>query len=136
MRSLWPPPSQRGRAGLLSSKKEARMATVPSPAVAAAREKVRKVAPKLIDLTEKVVFGDVWERPGLSKRDRSLITVAALMSTYRPEQLRVHIARALENGVTREEIGELITHLAFYSGWPTAMTAATIAKSVFDEQQQ
>src|SRR5215813_1255704 len=118
-----------------STNKEGFMATVPSPAVAAAREKVRKVAPKLIDLTEKVVFGDVWERPGLSKRDRSLITVAALMSTYRPEQLRVHIARALENGVTKEELGELITHLAFYSGWPTAMTAATIAKSVFDGQE-
>ena len=110
------------------------MATVPSPAVAAAREKVRKVAPKLIDLTEKVVFGDVWERPGLSKRDRSLITVAALMATYRPEQLRVHLSRALENGVTKEELGELITHLAFYSGWPTAMTAATIAQDVFEQQ--
>lgn len=112
------------------------MATKPTAAVAAAREKVRSVAPKLIDLTEKVVFGDVWERPGLSKRDRSLITVAALMSTYRPEQLRVHIERALTNGVTKEELGELFTHLAFYSGWPTAMTAATIAKSVFDEQLQ
>jgi 4-carboxymuconolactone decarboxylase len=111
------------------------MATTPSPSVAAAREKARKVAPKLIDLTEKVVFGDVWERPGLSKRDRSLITVATLMATYRPEQLRVHIARALENGVTKEELGELITHLAFYSGWPTAMTAATIAHDVFDGQK-
>ena len=110
------------------------MATTPTPAVAAAREKVRKVAPKLIDLTEKVVFGDVWERPILSKRDRSLITVAALMSTYRPEQLRVHLERALTNGVTKEEIGELITHLAFYSGWPTAMTAASLAKDVFDAQ--
>jgi len=110
------------------------MATVPSPAVAAAREKVRKVAPKLIDLTEKVVFGDVWERPGLSKRDRSLITVAALMSTYRPEQLRVHIARALENGVTKEELGEVFTHLAFYSGWPTAMTAATIAQDILEQK--
>jgi 4-carboxymuconolactone decarboxylase len=110
------------------------MATVPSPTVAAAREKVRKVAPKLIDLTEKVVFGDVWERPGLSKRDRSLITVAALTATYRPEQLRVHIARALENGVTKDELGELFTHLAFYSGWPTAMTAATVASDVFEQK--
>jgi 4-carboxymuconolactone decarboxylase len=118
-----------------AKKKEESMATTPSPAVAAAREKARKVAPKLIDLTEKVVFGDVWERPGLSKRDRSLITVAALMATYRPEQLRVHIARALENGVTKDELGELITHLAFYSGWPTAMTAATVAHDVFDGQK-
>ncbi len=104
-----------------------------SSSVATAREKARKVAPKLIDLTENVLFGDVWERPGLSKRDRSLITVASLMSTYRPEQLRVHLQRALDNGVTKEEIGELITHLAFYSGWPTAMTAATIANDVFDK---
>lgn len=110
------------------------MAT-PSSAVTAAREKARAVAPKLIDLTEKVLFGDVWERPGLSKRDRSLITVAALLSTYRPEQLRVHLQRALDNGVTQEEIGELITHLAFYSGWPTAMTAATIAHDVFTKQE-
>src|SRR5215204_1099356 len=117
----------------MSNRRET-MATA-SSSVQAAREKVRTVAPKLIDLTEKVLFGDVWERPGLSKRDRSLITVAALMSTYRPEQLRVHIERALANGVTKEELGELITHLAFYSGWPTAMTAATITKSVFDEQQ-
>lgn len=100
--------------------------------VSAAREKARKVAPKLIELSEKVVYGDVWERSGLSKRDRSLITVASLMSMYRPEQLRLHLQRALDNGVTQEEIGELITHLAFYSGWPTAMTAATIANDVFD----
>ncbi|MEW6296936.1 MAG: carboxymuconolactone decarboxylase family protein [Thermodesulfobacteriota bacterium] len=112
------------------------MATTASPAVAAAREKARAVSPKLIDLTEKVLFGDVWERPGLSKRDRSLITVATLMATYRPEQLRVHIARALENGVTREELGELITHVAFYAGWPAAMTAATIAHDVFGGQQE
>jgi 4-carboxymuconolactone decarboxylase len=108
------------------------MATIPSPAASAAREKARKVAPKLIDLTEKVLFEDVWERPGLSKRDRSLITVAALTATYRPEQLRVHLARALENGVTKEELGELITHVAFYSGWPAAMTAATVAHDVFE----
>jgi 4-carboxymuconolactone decarboxylase len=82
-----------------------------------------------------VVYGDVWERPGLSKRDRSLITVAALTAMYRGDQLRGHIERALANGVTREEIGELITHIAFYSGWPTAMTAARIAKGVFDQQK-
>ena len=110
------------------------MAT-PSSATAAVREKVRTVAPKLIDLTEKVLFGDVWERPGLSKRDRSLITVAALTALCRPDQLRGHIDRALGNGVTKDEISELITHLAFYSGWPTAMTAALIAKDVFDGQQ-
>jgi 4-carboxymuconolactone decarboxylase len=99
------------------------------------RDRVRPVVPKLIDLTEKVLFGDVWERPGLSKRDRSLITVATLMATYRPEQLHGHIGRALTNGVTKEEIGELITHLAFSAGWPAAMTAANVARTVFDEQK-
>ena len=103
---------------------------MPNAPVASMREKARKVAPKLIDLTEKVLFGDVWERPGLSKRDRSLITVAALMSTYRPEQLRPHLQRALDNGVTRTHH----YHLAFYSGWPTAMTAAGIANDVFERQ--
>ena len=98
----------------------------------AVRHAVRK---KLIDLTEKVLFGDVWERPGLSKRDRSLITVATLIALYRPGQLRGHIGRALTNGVTKDEIGEIITHLAFYSGWPTAMSAAGIARSVFEEQK-
>ena len=97
----------------------------PTPSTpTSARDEVRKVAPKLIELTEKVLYGDVWERPGLSKRDRSLITVAALIAMYRTDQLKGHIERALANGVTHEEIGELITHLAFYAGWPGAMSAA------------
>jgi 4-carboxymuconolactone decarboxylase len=98
-----------------------------------ARDRLRNVAPKLIDLTEKVVFGDVWERPGLSKRDRSLITVAALVALYRTDQLRGHLQRALYNGVTKDEIIEIITHLAFYSGWPNAMNAAALAKEVFEQ---
>ena len=102
------------------------------PAASSARNEVRPIVPKLIELTETVVYGDVWERPGLSKRDRSLITVAALTAMYRGDQLRGHIERALTNGVTREEIGEVITHMALYSGWPTAMTAARIAKGVFE----
>lgn len=108
---------------------------MPTPSSSDPREALRAVAPKLADLADRVVFGDVWERPGLSKRDRSLITVAALTALYRPEQLRGHIGRALTNGVTKDEISELITHLAFYSGFPTAVTAASIAKSVFDEQK-
>lgn len=100
-----------------------------------ARDKVRTLAPKLIDLTEKVLFGDVWERPGLSKRDRSLITVATLVALNRSEQLRGHLERALNNGVTKDEIVELITHLAFYSGWPTAMSAALLAKEVFEQRR-
>src|SRR5438046_9937023 len=92
-------------------------------------------APKLVQLTDDVLFGDVWERKQLSKRDRSLITVAALVALYRPDQLRGHLWRALENGVTREEIGEVITHLAFYAGWPNAGTAALIAKEDFEERK-
>jgi 4-carboxymuconolactone decarboxylase len=107
---------------------------MPAP-ITSARDEVRPVVPKLIELSEKVLYGDVWERPGLSKRDRSLITVAALTAMYRGDQLKGHLERALTNGVTREEIGEVITHIAFYSGWPTAMTAARIAKGVFDQQK-
>ncbi len=106
-----------------------------SSSVAETLAKVRAVAPKLIELAEEVAFGDVWERPGLSKRDRSLITVAVLLATYRPEQLRGHLQRALDNGVTQDEIGELITHLAFYSGWPASVTAAGIAHEVFNPPQ-
>src|SRR5229473_3013595 len=116
-----------------SPRKEQTLSTQPS--VSTARDVVRQVAPKLIDLSEKVLFGDVWERPGLSKRDRSLITVAALTAMYRTDQLKGHIERALANGVTRGEISEVITHMAFYAGWPTAMTAARIAKGVFEEKK-
>jgi 4-carboxymuconolactone decarboxylase len=102
----------------------------------ATREKVRATVPKLIELTEKVLFGDVWERPALSKRDRSLITCAALVALNRTEQLKGHIERALDNGVTPEEIGELITHLAFYGGWPVAMSGAIVAKDVFEQHKR
>ena len=100
----------------------------------APRSAMQEVAPALADYTANVLFGDVWERPGLSKRDRSLITVANLIALYRTEQLPGHIRRALDNGVTKEEIGEIITHVAFYAGWPTAASAARIAKEVFDGQ--
>ena len=98
------------------------------------RSVMAEISPKLAEITEEVLFGDVWERPGLSKRDRSLITITALIALYRTDQLRGHIGRALDNGVTKEEIGEIITHVAFYAGWPTAASAARIAKGVFDEQ--
>jgi 4-carboxymuconolactone decarboxylase len=87
-------------------------------------------APKFADLTDNVLFADVWERPGLSKRDRSLATVAALVAMNRPDQLRFHLVRARENGVTQEELVETITHLAFYAGWPSAYSAMTVAKEV------
>src|SRR5512134_423849 len=94
-------------------------------------DQVRDFAPKLMELTDEVLFGDVWERPGLSKRDRSLITVAALVALYRTRELPGHLGRALTNGVTRDELVELITHLAFYAGWPCAMSAMVAAKEVF-----
>ncbi|MGC1523951.1 MAG: carboxymuconolactone decarboxylase family protein [Steroidobacteraceae bacterium] len=89
------------------------------------------IAPALADYSERVLFGDVWKRPDLSPRDRSLVTVSALVALYRTNELPFHLKRALDNGVSREELIELITHLAFYSGWPTAHTAVTIAKQVF-----
>jgi 4-carboxymuconolactone decarboxylase len=104
------------------------MAQQPKPT---ALELIGEVAPKLRDLTEQVLFGDIWERPGLSKRDRSLITVSALLALNRTEQLPFHLERAIANGVTRDELIELMTHLAFYSGWPTAVSAVMIAKDVF-----
>ena len=91
------------------------------------------LAPALAGYTEDILFGEVWERPGLSKRDRSLITVATLVALYRTNELPHHLTRALDNGVTRDELIELITHLAFYAGWPTANTAVTIARGVFEE---
>ncbi len=98
-----------------------------------ARQAFGDVAPALAEITDKVLFGDVWTRPGLSPRDRCLITVASLISLYRINELPFHLKRAIENGVTREEIIEVITHLAFYSGWPTASTALSIARRVFEE---
>jgi 4-carboxymuconolactone decarboxylase len=95
-----------------------------------AREAVRDIVPGLVDLSQRVLFGEVWERPGLSKRDRSLITCATLIALGREKQLVGHLQRALDNGVTKDEIGEIITHLAFYAGWPAAMTAALVAKDV------
>jgi len=99
----------------------------------AARDRVRDTVPKLIEVTENVLFGDIWERPGLSKRDRSLITCAVLVATYRPEQLRGHLERALINGLTKDEISEMITHVAFYGGWPAAMSGANVAKEIFEK---
>ena len=98
------------------------------------RTAMQEVAPKLAEITAATLFGDVWERPGLSKRDRSLITVATLIALYRTGQLPGHINRALDNGVTKEEIGELVTHIAFYAGVPTAPQAAGIIKEVFDSR--
>ena len=88
----------------------------------------------MAELTDNVLYGDVWERPELSKRDRSLVTVAALIALHRPDQLRSHFLRARENGVTQQELVETITHLAFYAGWPNAVTAIAVAKDVFEKK--
>ncbi len=93
------------------------------------------INPTLDDITGRVLFGEVWERPELSKRDRSLITVAALIAGYRTNELPFHLGRAIENGVTREELMEAITHLAFYAGWPAANTAVVIARQVLDDNK-
>jgi 4-carboxymuconolactone decarboxylase len=90
-------------------------------------------APKLVSLTDDVLFGDVWRRPELAPRDRSLITVATLITGGNTEQLRAHLAIAKENGLTETELKEAIIHLAFYAGWPRAMSAVGVAKQVFND---
>ena len=111
-------------------------AQAPAPPASQSRAQalMGDIKPKLAELTDNVLFGDIWERPGLSKRDRSLITVAALVALNRPDQLKTHTERALANGVTRKEIGEAITHLAFYAGWPSAMSATAVAREVFQKK--
>ena len=99
--------------------------------VSAAQKLMGDFDPKLAELTDKVLYGDVWERPGLSKRDRSLITVAAMIALDRPDQLRSHLKRARDNGVTKDEVVEMITHLAFYAGWPNAVSAVAAAREVY-----
>lgn len=88
------------------------------------------IAPKFAELTDEVLFGDVWERPELSKRDRSLVTCAILVATGKVDQMNTHFPRAIANGVTREELIEMITHAAFYAGWPAAVSAALRAKEL------
>lgn len=107
-----------------------RKGTASSVQPSRAQQLMGDFAPKLAELTDSVLYGDIWERPGLSKRDRSLATVSALMALNRPDQLRSHLALAIQNGLTREELAEAITHLAFYSGWPSAVSAVSVAKEV------
>ena len=100
-----------------------------------AQETFGEVAPKLAQLSDDVLFGDVWERPQLSKRDRSMITCAALIATGRAEQMTTHFPRAITHGVTKEELVEMITHLAFYTGWPCSVSAVMRVKELFDTKK-
>jgi 4-carboxymuconolactone decarboxylase len=95
------------------------------------RRTIGDIAPKLAEITDDVLFEDVWNRPGLAARDRSLVTCAVLLAGGDFDQLKFHLGRAKENGVTETELVEAITHLAFYAGWPKAMSALAVAKQVF-----
>ena len=111
-------------------------AAAPSGQPTPAQRLIGDFSPKLVQLTDDVLFGDVWARPQLSPRDRSLVTISALIAMNRPDQLRSHLVRARDNGVTEDEIVESITHLAFYAGWPSAITAVTVAKDVFGKKSE
>jgi 4-carboxymuconolactone decarboxylase len=106
---------------------------MPESQPSAAQQLIGDFAPKLVELTDNVLFGDVWERAGLSKRDRSLITITTLVALYRTDQLAFHLNRGLENGLTKDELVEAITHIAFYAGWPNAMTAMATLKNLVEQ---
>ncbi len=110
----------------------------PAPAAEAdpsrAQQLMGDIAPKLAELTDEVLFKEIWARPQLSRRDRSLATVSALIAMNRPDQLRSHLALARKNGLTKEELAEVITHLSFYSGWPNGVTAVGVAREVFQAE--
>ena len=96
---------------------------------------IHMVAPALENYTQSLLLGEVWTRPDLSPRDRSIVTVAILIARNQPGELPFYLNRALDNGVTPGEISEIITHLAFYSGWPNAMAAVSATKPVFAKRK-
>lgn len=98
------------------------------------KAKLVAISPKLLEIIDDVVYGDVWERPELSKRDRSMITLAALIGMRQTEQLRSHLEKGLDNGVTAQEFSEMLTHLAFYCGFPAVLSAANVAKPLLEER--
>ncbi|WP_199152953.1 carboxymuconolactone decarboxylase family protein [Chromobacterium sp. ASV23] len=97
-------------------------------------EALPRLAPKLEQLTREVLFGDAWQRAVLSPRERSLITIAALLGQSRPHALEFHLRRGLDNGLSAEELGELLTHLTFYVGWPSATAALGQLDAVLADQ--
>jgi 4-carboxymuconolactone decarboxylase len=98
-----------------------------------AQELLGDTAPELVRLTDDVLFGQVWADPALSQRDRSLITVSVLAALGRTEQLRSHLRRAMDNGLSKDELATAMTHVAFYAGWPAGMTGVTELKKVTAE---
>ena len=98
-----------------------------------ARDAFGDIAPKLAEITDKVLFGDVWTDDTLSPRDRSLVTITTLVALYRHNELGFHLRKGIENGLTKDEIIAAITHTAFYAGWPTAMTAVNVARDALKD---
>lgn len=98
-------------------------------------DELAEVAPALCDITDRVLYGEVWERKELSPRDRSLVTIVSLISQHKQGQLPNHIRFGLDNGLTKTEIGEAITHLAFYCGWPSCVAAARTLLDVVHERE-
>ncbi|MHB1057040.1 MAG: carboxymuconolactone decarboxylase family protein [Rhodanobacter sp.] len=101
-----------------------------SPLPRTGQQTMGDIAPKLAELTDQVLFGDIWERPGLSPRERSIATVSALVALNRGEQLPFHLRRACRNGIGVDELAELVTHLAFYAGWPCAASAVSALRAL------
>ena len=99
----------------------------------AAQRMLGDFAPALVHFTDDVLFGEVWPRTELTPRERSLVTVASLTTSGSTAQLGHHLSRALANGATEDELKEVITHLAFYAGWPRAMSAMAVAKDLFEK---
>lgn len=97
------------------------------------KHKVRPVVPKLVEVIDDVIYGDIWNRPGLTKRERSLITVSALVALGQTDQLRSHMEKALANGANPDELRETLTHLAFYVGFPSTLSASLITRSLFED---
>jgi 4-carboxymuconolactone decarboxylase len=99
-------------------------------------EQFGKTTPSLVQYTTDVLFRDLWLRPGLAPRDRSLVTVSALIATGQVAQITYHLNRAMDNGLTKEEAGEVVGQLAFYAGWPNAFSAAPVVKEVIEKRSR
>jgi 4-carboxymuconolactone decarboxylase len=103
---------------------------------AAVQQSFGNVAPGLVQYTTDVLFRDLWLRPDLAPRDRSLVTVSALIASGQVAQITYHLNRAMDNGLTKEQAGEVVTHLAFYAGWPNAFSALPVVKDVIEKRTE